>query len=416
VHRMKHDVVHRVRGERRLTAKEVQKLPVGLHGDGGGLQLAVEPNGRRRWILRVTIAGKRYSRGLGPYPVVSLDAAREKAMDIRRAARDGRDLSLERRRAKARAVTFRQAFEIFFALKRKGLSNAKHVMQWPSTMATYVFPRIGNMPVAEVRHADVLVVLEPIWFDKPETAKRVLQRMEAVFKSAILRGYREKASPCIGISQELGTRHHEVQHHRALPYTEVPAFIATLRECSAAPATKLAFEWLILTATRSGETRGAAWSEIDEAQALWTIPKQRTKGRQAHAVPLPQRCLEILAQARALNPGSALLFPGSRSRAALSDMTFANILRDLGLANQATAHGFRSSFRDWCTEVERAREVVAEAALAHRVKDKTEAAYRRSTYLAERRQLMDNWANFVSTSNFCQAWPDKVPGKGSGGA
>jgi integrase len=282
-------------------------------------------------------------------------------------------------------------------------------------MATYVFPRIGNMPVAEVRHADVLAVLEPIWFDKPETAKRVLQRMESVFKSAILRGYREKASPCIGISQELGTRHHEVQHHRALPYTEVPAFIAMLRECTAAPVTKFAFEWLILTATRSGETRGAAWSEIDEAQALWTIPKQRTKARQVHIVPLAQRCLEILAQARALNLDSALLFPGRRSRAALSDMTFANILHDLGFANQATAHGFRSSFRDWCTEAEQVREVVAEAALAHRVRDKTEAAYRRSTYFAERRQLMDNWAKFVCAPNSRQALLDRAPAKQSGG-
>ena len=179
--------------------------------------------------LRVTIAGKRHNRGLGPYPLVTLDTARDKATDIRRAAREGRDLVAEQRRSSARSVTFRQAFETMFELRKKALSNAKHLQQWPSTMEAYVFPKIGEWPVADVTHADILAMLEPIWFDKPETAKRVLQRMEAVFKSAILRGQREKASPCIGVGQELGIRHLEVEHHRALPYAEVPAFIKTLR-------------------------------------------------------------------------------------------------------------------------------------------------------------------------------------------
>jgi integrase len=159
--------------------------------------------------------------------------------------------------------------------------------------------------------------------------------------------------------------------------------------------TKLAFEWLILTATRSGETRGAAWTEIDETKKLWTIPKQRMKAGVEHIVPLPNRCLEIAKQAKALNPHSELLFPGDRTRNALSDMTFTKLLRDMGLADRATAHGFRSSFRDWATEHDKVREVVAEAALAHGVRDKAEAAYRRSTYLNERRGLMANWAKFI---------------------
>jgi integrase len=349
--------------------------------------------------LRVTISSRRHNRGLGPYPLVTLDAARDKAIDMRRAAREGRDLAQERRRQAARATTFRQAFQGFFELKRQRLSNAKHLAQWQATMETYVFPKIGNRPVGDVTHADVLELLKPIWYAKAETARRVLQRMEAVFKSAILRGQREKPSPCIGVSQELGTRHRTVEHHRALPYAEVPSFIQLLRRSSATCVTKLAFEWLVLTATRSGETRGAAWPEIDEAKALWVIPHHRMKAGVEHTVPLSSRCLEIARQAGVLNPHSALLFPGSRTRAQLSDMTLTKLLRDLELADRATAHGFRSSFRDWATESYKVREVVAEAALAHTVRDKAEAAYRRSTYLDERRELMERWAAY------CRDWP-----------
>jgi integrase len=313
---------------------------------------------------------------------------------MRRAARDGRDFAEDRRQQAAKATTFKQAFETFFEVKRQSLSNAKHIKQWPSTMQTYVFPTIGKKPVGDVTHADIIELLEPIWFEKPETAKRVLQRMEAVFKSAILRGQREKASPCVGVAQELGTRHREVEHHLALPHAEVKDFIKMLRASPASPVTKLAFEWLILTATRSGETRGAAWSEIDEAKALWAVPKERMKkGRREHIVPLSDRCLEIAKEARALNPCSALLFP-SASGKPLSDMTFTKLLRDRGMADRATAHGFRSSFRDWTTETNQCREVVAEAALAHTIKDKTEAAYRRSPYLEVRTSLMQRWAEY----------------------
>lgn len=393
-------VRERLRSEKRLRAKEVPELHPGTHEDGGGLRLVVEPPkdkktpGARRWVLRVTIGGKRYNRGLGPYPLVSLDSAREAATDIRRAAREGRDLLAEREQARARSVSFRQAFDALFAIRQKSLSNAKHLQQWPSTMKTYVFPRIGDKPVSDVTHADILAILELIWFDKPETARRVLQRMELVFKSAILRGQREKASPCIGVPQELGIAHLKVEHHRALPYAEVPAFLKTLRACNSEPVTKLAFEWLILTATRSGETRGARWAEIDLKKALWTIPEERMKGRREHVVPLPAHCLQILKQARALNPNSKLLFPGPRTGEELSDMTMTKVLRDLEIADRATAHGFRSSFRDWATESDKVREVVAEAALAHTVRDKTEAAYRRAAYLDERKGLMKRWADF----------------------
>jgi Phage integrase central domain/Arm DNA-binding domain len=220
----------------------------------------VEPTGPRRWVLRVTINGRRHNRGLGPYPLVTLEKARDQATDLRRAARDGRDLISEQAAQRARSVTFRQAFETMFELRKQQLSNAKHLEQWPSTMKAYVFPRIGDKLVSDVTHADILAILESIWFEIPETASRVLQRLEAVFKSAILRGKREKASPCIGVAQELGVKHRTVEHHRALPYAEVPGFVRALRAFPSHPATKLAFEWLILTATRFSCTTSAAIS------------------------------------------------------------------------------------------------------------------------------------------------------------
>ena len=395
-------VTRRVRAEKRLRAGDLAKLPPGTHEDGGGLRLVVKPDhedgtpGARCWVLRVTINSERRNRGLGALPLVTIEKARDRALEIRRAAHEGRDLIGEQARQRANAVTFRQAFDAHYEIRKKRLSNAKHLQQWPSTMAKYVFPRIGAKLVADVTHADVLAILEPIWFEKAETARRVLQRMEAVFNSAILRGQREKASPCVGVAGELGVEHLNVEHHRALPYAEVPAFIKTLHACGAMPATKLAFEWLILTTTRSGETRSARWGQIDSKKALWTIPRGRMKGRREHVVPLPARCLQILKAARTLYPNSELLFPGLRPGEPLSDMTLTKLLRDLNLADRATAHGFRSSFRDWATERDGVREVVADAALAHVVKDKTEAAYRRAAYLDERRKLMKRWATYCS--------------------
>jgi integrase len=391
-------VRRRSRAEKRLRAGDLAKLAPGPHEDGGGLRLVVEPYredgepGPRRWVLRVTIAGKRRNRGLGPYPLVTIDEAREQATDIRRAARDGRDLIRELQQQRAKAVTFRQAFDAYYANRKKTLSNGKHRQQWTSTIETYVYPKIGDLPISDVTPADVLAILEPIWFDKAETARRVLQRMELVFKAAIVLGQREKASPCVGIRQTLGIRHVNVEHHRALPYAEVPDFIRVLRASPSYEITQLAFEWLILTATRSGETRCARWDEIDRKTALWTIPKERMKGRREHVVPLSKRCLEILKKAKARRPDSELLFPAPRNGDALSDMAFTKVLRDRGFADRATAHGFRSSFRDWATESAKVREVVAEAALAHTVKDKSEAAYRRAAYLDERRELMQRWA------------------------
>jgi len=334
----------RERSERRLKSKILDSLPPGWHEDGGGLRFRVEPKGSRTWVLRQTINGTRRNRGLGPYPRVTLDMARDRAPDFRRAAREGRDLAQEERQKLARATTFRQAYEAFFENKAKELQESRHLVQWPSMMNAYVLPKIGARPVGDITHADIIDVLKPIWFAKPETARRVLQRMHIVFESSILRGQREKANPCVGIAKELGPRHQNVGHHRAMPYAKVPAFIQQLRISKARSA--LALEWLILTATRSGE---------------------------------PQH----------------VLFPGAGGRP-MSDMTLTKLLRDWGLADQATVHGFRSSFKDWCAEVERVRDEVSEAALAHAVKGQVRAAYLRTEFLPERVELMERWAAFCA--------------------
>ena len=293
----------------RLTPLEVANAKVGMHADGGGLYLQVTKTVagqlNKSWLFRYSVGGRDRQMGLGSVTEVKLAEAREKAVECRRQRLDGID-PIEAREsgrllADASGVTFRRAFETFFASKRKSLSNAKHAAQWQSTMESYVFPTIGNRPVGEIEAREILDLLTPIWFAKAETARRVLQRMEAVFKSAILRGYRERVSPCVGVKEELGTRHQKALNHRALPYQRVPRFLSHLRASNSQPATRLAFEWLVLTATRSGETRLARRSEIDERARLWTI-RAAYEGNRPHIVPLSARCLEILKHARAMYP------------------------------------------------------------------------------------------------------------------
>jgi integrase len=387
----------RVRSLNRLNALKVSRAKEpGLYEDGGGLRLVVTEKGVKRWALRVTLGGRRVERGLGLWPTVSLEEARRKADRFRRAAKDGRDArfedALERGR---RTLSFKNAFESFFEVRRQQLSNGKHVQQWQNTMRDYVFPEIGNRPVAEISAAEVIKVLEPIWFSKPETAARVLQRIRATFDSAILRGTREKANPCVGVTRELGT-HRKVQHFRALAWREVPAFVRGLPLRAITPTTRLLFEFLILTVARSGEARGALWDEIDLSARNWTIPGsdpltgRRMKSGRAHVVPLSDRALEILSTARTLHEGQ-LIFPGRQGKA-LSDNALSQPMRDGGVPG--TPHGFRSAFKDWAAEVG-VRDEVSEAALAHADSDNVRAAYRRTNYLEERRILMQRWAEFV---------------------
>ena len=389
----------RVRAANRLSAVKVSKLKeAGLYEDGAGLRLVITDQGVKRWTLRLTINGKRVERGLGVWPSVTLDDARTKADTLRRAAKDGRDARVEEKLHRQTAgVTYREAFNVFFSVRRQQLANGKHVSQWENTMRDYVFPFIGNRPVAAVSSAEILGVLQPIWFTKPETATRVLQRMKAVFDSAILRGSREKANPCIGVTIELGTDHRKVVHHAALAWQEVPNFVRGLQQRPVLLSTRLAFEFLILTACRSGEVRGALWQEIDLEHRLWTIPAsdavtgRRMKGGVMHVVPLSDRAIQILEVARKSHQG-ALIFPGTKGQP-LSDTTLSKLMRDAAIAG--TPNGFRSAFKDWAAEAG-VRDEVSEAALAHSDRDKVRAAYRRTRFLDERTELMQRWATFVT--------------------
>jgi integrase len=382
-----------------LSAIKVAKLKEpGLYEDGGGLRLIVTGKGTKRWALRVTIAARRVERGLGVWPTVSLEEARRKADRYRRAAKEGRDARLEEQQERRRrAVRFRDAFESFFEIRRQQLTNGKHVQQWLNTMRDYVFPAIGDRPVAAITAGEVIEVLKPIWFTKPETAARVLQRMRATFDSAILRGTREKANPCIGVARELGTDHRKVRHHAALDWREVPAFVRDLCQRPTMPVTRLLFEFLILTAARSGEARGALWREIDCEARTWTIPGadpitgRRMKAGRSHVVPLSGRALQILCEARKLHDGP-VVFPGKKGQP-LSDSTLSKLVRDAGV--HGTPHGFRSAFKDWAAE-NGVRDEVSEAALAHADHDRVRAAYRRTRFLEERKELMERWAEFVT--------------------
>ena len=364
------------------------------------------PNGSRIWIMRVTHAGQRVDIGLGPLATLSLANARQKAGAIRQIAADGGNPIGERqtRRRERRAgqalpppivarPNFKTCWTAYWVLKEPQLSNSKHRDQWVSTMKNYVLPSIGDRLVAEITPADIINMLAPIWRTKEETARRVLQRVDAIFVSAMTRELRDRANPCAGVARELGNRRRDAVHHAALSYQDVGNFVHKMHLRKAPLASRLAFEFLILTATRSGETRGALWSEINWTDRLWTIPVARMKARSEHSFPLSGRALEILQAVRAAHPDSLLCFPNARGKP-FSDMVFTKTLRDMNLSASATAHGFRTSFKTWAAE-SGIRDEVSETALAHADTNQVRAAYRRTTYLDERRIVMEEWAKIV---------------------
>jgi integrase len=377
----------------------------GVYMDGGGLRFRVMPNGSRTWIMRITIRGVRRDISIGPLATLSLAEAREKAHEIRKAVADGRDPATERlaQRSPPKAPseviatkmepTFEACWQAYWTAKEPQLSNGKHRDQWVSTMKTYVLPHIGHRAIGDIKPGEIMDLLKPVWHTKEETARRLLQRIDSVFVSAITRELRDKASPCTGVARELGTRRTSPIHHAALPYGEVASFIGKLRQRAGPLASRLAFEFLVLTATRSGEARGAAWSEMDPSGRLWIIPAPRMKARAAHIVPLSDRAAAILEIARAAFQGSDLCFPNAKG-VRFSDMVFTKALRDMGLGKHATAHGFRTSFKTWAAETG-VRDEVSEAALAHTDPNAVRAAYRRTTFLDERRVVMQAWADLA---------------------
>ena len=379
----------------KLTVAKIKTLTAGLHGDGVGLYLRVAPSGARSWVLRATVQGRRREIGLGAFPAVSLAKARTRAAEHRIAIAEGRDPVAEKRRTKT--PTFRQAAEKVYALNRPRWRSEKHAADWMATLRRHALPALGGTRLNEIDRVDVLGVLTPIWTDKPETARRVRQRIRAVMRWAMAHGYIEHNPAGEVIDGALPVMPKVKTHLRALPYPAVAAALATVEESEASIAAKACFRFLVLTAARSGQARGATWSEIDREAREWRIPANRMKSNREHRVPLSDAALAALDPVGDLRDGSGVLFPSPlRPGHPLSDMTLTKILRDTGLAEAATVHGFRSAFRDWASERTNAPHAVMELSLAHSVGSAVEQAYARSDLLEKRRRLMDAWAAYVT--------------------
>lgn len=368
----------------------------GRYADGNGLYLVVDPSGAKRWMLRTLINGKRRDMGLGSTSIVSLAEARELATQYRRAARSGGDPIAERRKQPAVVPNFTKAAETVHAEYKGSWRNEKHAAQWLNTLKEYAFPILGERAVNGIETPDVIRVLSPIWLTKPETARRVRQRIGTVMDWAKASGFREGENPVEGATRGLPKQPDRKGHFKALPYQDVPAFIERLRASGEGTASRLAFEFMILTATRTSEVLRATWDEIDTDKALWIIPGERMKAKREHRVPLTDRCLEILKAARSLSgDDSTYVFTGATPKSPLSNMVFLMLLRRMNV--DATAHGFRSAFRDWAAERTNFPREVCEMALAHTISNKTEAAYRRGDLFEKRRDLMDAWASYTVT-------------------
>ena len=391
-------------------AKELGPLAVsklsdpGLHFVGGvsGLALQVLPTGGRTWVLRATIGDKRRDMGLGGYPDVTLAGARVAARSARELIRSGKDPIVEARAAasalrasRASNVTFEQAARSYIAAHEAAWRNAKHAQQWRNTLNTYAYPIVGSLLVRDVDLPHVMQILEPIWATKTETATRLRGRIEQVLDWAGARGYRDGLNPARwrGHLDKLLARPSKitrVEHQAAIPVADVGNFMQRLRRAGGMGARAL--EFAILTAARSGEVRGANWSEIDLTARVWTVPADRMKAGRAHRVPLSAPAIALLRKLPRM-VGTNLVFPAPRG-GMLSDMTLTAVVRRLKVP--AVPHGFRSTFRDWASEHTNYPRDVAEMALAHAIGDKVEAAYRRGDLFEKRRLMMAAWATFCA--------------------
>lgn len=389
-----------------LSALEVNRLNVpGLWFVGGvaGLGLQVLPTGGRTWVLRTMVAGKRRDIGLGGFPTVTLAGARQAARTTREKIKQGIDPVNEAKAmrgalaaSRASEMTFADATKAFISAKEVEWSNLKHAAQWRSTIATYVAPIIGKVYVRDVDTSHIAKVLEPIWLTKNETASRLRGRIESILDWSTVRGYRKGDNPArwrghLDHILAKPSKVQKVEHHAALPYAELGAFMEQLRKQEGMGARAL--EFAILTAMRSGEVRGATWDEINLDQSIWVIPGERMKAKKEHRVPLSDDAVTML---RALPRfgDSKLLFPNNKGNS-LSDMTLTAVLRRMSIP--VTAHGFRSTFRDWAAERTNYPREVAEMALAHTLESKVEAAYLRTDMFEKRRRMMRDWAKFCAT-------------------
>lgn len=379
----------------KLTATKVKALTEpGTYMDGDGLMLVVTSKSSASWKLRAMVAGKRRDIGLGSLKVLSLAEARDKASDLRRQIAQGIDPIAERKKVADPVPTFREAAASVHEEHKAAWKNGKHQDQWINTLTTYAFPQLGDRLVNDIEGPIIRDVLAPIWLAKPETARRVRQRIGAVLDWSYAKGYRPTEAPMRSLSKGLPRQPRKDGHFAAMAFTDVPKLIARLRERSSVG--RLAMEALILTAARSGEIRGATWSEVDLDAGMWTVPADRMKMGKVHHVPLAPEAVDVFRRAEALRvPCSDLVFPGQRLKNQLSDMTLLKVMRDMETG--VTVHGFRSAFRDWVAEETSYPGEVAEAALAHAIPNKVEAAYRRTDFLEKRRSLMREWAAFCTS-------------------
>ena len=376
----------------KLTATKIKNLAqAGRYSDGDGVFLDLTGAGRGSWMLRVQVGGKRRDIGLGPLKSVSLADARQAAYEMRRKITQGIDPVAERKRERLVVPTFSEAAELVHEENKAGWKNGKHQKQWLATLQTYVFPAFGDRPVSEVDTSAIRDVLATIWLSKPETARRVRQRIGTVLDWAFVKGFRAAEAPMRSLSKGLPRQPKKDGHFAAMSYADVPTFMQRLNERKSVG--RLALEAAILTAARSGEIRFARWPELDLEAALWSIPGERMKMGRPHLVPLAPQAVDVFRRAEKLRvPATDLVFPGQQLKKPMSDMTLLKILRDMDTG--VTVHGFRSAFRDWVADKTLYPGEVAEAALAHAVANKVEAAYRRTDFLEKRRSLMTEWADF----------------------
>lgn len=378
-----------------LTTLKVKNAKAGRHVDGRGLCLVVKDSGARTWVLRMQRNGQRRDYGLGSALDVSLAEAREAAVALRRRVREGFDPIAERRKARMIAPDFETATRACYKTLREGWKGGHHA-KWLSSFEKHVFPRIGTRPVDRVDSACVVEALSPIWLEIPETARRILQRISVVLDYAHIRGWVPEEVSLRSVRKGLPRQNDKRGHMEAMPYADVPALMQKL--AAAAPTTgRDALRFTIYNAVRSNETRFAVWTEFDLNKAIWTIPGERMKARETHVVPLSPPVVALLRKRwneRTSDTGLVFSHDGERP---ISDVTMTKLLRDDGIAG-VTVHGFRSSFTDWAAEKTRFPKEVADKALAHKLPNKVEAAYRRTDFFEKRRGLMVRWAEYLATA------------------
>ena len=400
-----------------LNPPAIKHAKPGRHCDGNGLFLLAKTTGKKSWVFRYKLGGHERDMGLGGAfgpGSVTLAEARAKAVELRKLVQAGVDPIADRAAAAAQiaantqakavqAITFKAVAKAYIAANEVGWRNANHRAQWQSTLETYAYPHMGDLPVGEVATSHVMAALEPIWGVKPETASRVRGRIETVLDYARAREWRAGDNPArwrghIASMLPARSKAARVEHHAALPWREAGTFMAALRDRQAVAARAL--EFAILSAARSGEVLGARWREVDTEAAVWTVPSARMKAGREHRVPLSAAAVTVLAEMAKLRPakddrGDAYIFPGTKEDQPLSSMAMLMLLRRMERGD-LTAHGFRSTFRDWCAEATSFPHEMAEMALAHTVGDKVEAAYRRGDMIEKRRHMMNDWAKFCA--------------------